>query len=600
MVINIPDQGNQNELVFLLGAGASIEAGVPDTRRFIYGEKEKDGIQGFLEWLKETNKQKELEILEKILNTFKRKNESLIIDVELVLGVLNALNNKEKYDLVYFYDQSAFEFKSDGDIQTLRTLETDLKEFIRKKVVVNKDGINYLAPLIGFQKPINIFSVNYDTCIEMLSIKHKLTYTDGFGLYWNPELFGKDFDIKLFKLHGSIIWYRTDWGNYVKLPVEIGESDKITLIGGEIASPFILYPMGRKWEYAEPLEYLTTKLQKCLKDAKVCIVIGYSFRDDYIRNIFFEAAKENKKLTIVLISPNAWEVFKEKLRFIDEEKVISSPIYEMVICFNYPFSSVLRDNYLYRCCKSSIPQIRELYSAAENERREGFGEEYKNKFKQCIYYAIGIGDVITVEKIFEKELGISPPDHWGPFDEEEQFRLSYSLAIFHLLNDDEKGKNYFDILINTLRDILSAGIEYFDLNVELSKEKEKEDNNLRIKEIEEEIKNLQNNHLCPSFYPWAARNTDLRNALSPFADFIQLQIKLMSSEDAITKLLEDTLNACQDFLNTSNIQYDAGKYKNAEKVDIGGTKVEIHRKMDLEDDLNNIIKSIYKFMELYE
>lgn len=600
MVINIPDQGNQNELVFLLGAGASIEAGVPDTRRFIYGEKENDGIQGFLEWLKETDKQKELEILGKILNTFERKNESPIIDVELVLGVLNALNNKEKYDLVYFYDQNAFEFKSEGDIQTLRTLETDLKKFIRKKVVVNKDGISYLAPLMGFQKPINIFSVNYDTCVEMLSIKHKLTYTDGFGLYWDPELFGKDFDIKLFKLHGSIIWYRTDWGNYVKLPVEFGESDRITLIGGETASPFILYPMGKKWEYAEPLGYLTTKLQKCLKVAKVYIVVGYSFRDDYIRNIFFEAAKENKKLTIVLISPNAGEVFKEKLRFIDEEKVSSSPISEMVICFNYPFSSVLRDNYLYRCCKRNIPQIRNLYSAAENARREGFGEEYENEFKQCIDHAIRIGDVITVEKIFEKELGISPPDHWGTFDEKEQFRLSYSLAIFHLLNDDEKRKNYFDILINTLRDVLSAGIEYFDLNVELSKEKEKEDNNERIKEIEEEIKNLQNNHPYSSFYYWTARNTDLRNAFSPFANFIQLQIKLRSREDNITKLLEDTLNACQDFLNTSNIQYDAGKYKNAEKVDIGGTKVEIHRKMDLEKDLGNLIKSIYKFMELYE
>lgn len=588
-------------MVFLLGAGASVEAGVPDTRKFIDGKRGEGGIQGFLEWLKESNKQTELEILEKILGTLKQRNGSRTIDVELVLGVLNDLNNKEKYDLVYFYDRETFQFKSEDEVKILRILETDLKQFIRKEVVVSKDDISYLAPLIEFQKPINIFSVNYDTCIEMLSMKHKLTYTDGFELYWNPELFEKNFDIKLFKLHGSIIWYLTDWGNYVKLPVEIGEkeNDEISLITDETASPFILYPMDRKWEYAEPLEYLTTKLQKCLKDAKVCIVVGYSFRDDYIRNIFFDAAKENKKLTIVLISPNAGEVFKEKLRFIDEEKVISSPISEMVICFNYPFSSVLRDNYLYRCCKS-IPQIRNLYSDSENARRERFGKEYENTFKQCIYYAIEIGDVITVEKIFEKELGISPPDHWGPFDEEEQFRLSYSLAIFHLLNDDEKRKNYFDSLIKTLRDVLSAGIEYFDLNVELSKEKEKEDNNGRIKEIEEEIKNLQNNHLYSSFYLWAARNTDLRNALSPLADFIKLQIKLRSSEDVITKLLSDAMNACQNFLKTSKIRYDTGKYKNAEKVDIGGTMVEIQRKMDLEDDLNNIIKSISKFRALYE
>ena len=31
----------QNDMIFL-GAGASIEAGVPDTTRFIYGTKEKE------------------------------------------------------------------------------------------------------------------------------------------------------------------------------------------------------------------------------------------------------------------------------------------------------------------------------------------------------------------------------------------------------------------------------------------------------------------------------------------------------------------------------------------------------------------------------
>ena len=66
-MINTSDRGNQNELVFLLGAGASVEAGVPDTRKFIDGKRGEGGIQGFLEWLKESNKQTELEILEKIL-----------------------------------------------------------------------------------------------------------------------------------------------------------------------------------------------------------------------------------------------------------------------------------------------------------------------------------------------------------------------------------------------------------------------------------------------------------------------------------------------------------------------------------------------------
>ncbi len=50
MVLNTPEKENQNEVVFFLGAGASKEAGVPDTVSFIYGKK-KDGIQGFIEYL---------------------------------------------------------------------------------------------------------------------------------------------------------------------------------------------------------------------------------------------------------------------------------------------------------------------------------------------------------------------------------------------------------------------------------------------------------------------------------------------------------------------------------------------------------------------
>ena len=135
-----------------------------------------------------------------------------------------------------------------------------------------------LAPLVGF-KPINIFSVNYDTCIELLCTKHKLTYTDGFGLYWNPELFNSDkFDIKLFKLHGSIMWYSTDYGNFVKLlSNNMGGNSKITLFTEGIAQPLILYPIGGKLEYIEPIGYLSNQLQKNLKLAELCIVAGYSF-----------------------------------------------------------------------------------------------------------------------------------------------------------------------------------------------------------------------------------------------------------------------------------------------------------------------------------
>lgn len=590
MVLNTPDRKNQNEVVFFFGAGASIEAGIPDTRKFIYGKKDEGGIEGFLEWLKENNKEEELKILETILATFQQRNNCPIIDVELVLGALNALNNKEMYDLVYFYDQETFKFESEDNINTLRTLESDLKEFIRKKVVVNKDKISYLKPLIEFQEPINIFSVNYDTCVEMLCIKHKLTYTDGFDLYWNPELFEKEFDVKLFKLHGSIMWYLTDYGNYVKLPIEMEKGDGISLYSGETASPFILYPIGRKWEYTEPVGYLTNKLQKYLKSAELCIVVGYSFRDDDIQRVFFESAKENENLTIILISPNAGEIFKEKLKYRDKEKSIQSPISDRVICFNYPLGSVLRDDYLYRI-QNKITLTGKVYSKAKDAKRET-GDI--SAFKECVMVAIEIGDVYFIEKIFEKELGISPPDSWGTFSEAERFRLSYSLAIFYLLNSDEKGKKYFETLRDNLKDILDAGKQYFNLNIELSEAKTEE---AKI-EIKRKIDDIQKQHPYSQLYYWSARSGDLANAIRSFYDFTQSQLKLNPKDDF--KLLRGAAGACRNLLNIYDIQYDEGEYKGSDKISIAGTPVEKPRKIDLENGLDNLIKKIEEFIEYYE
>jgi hypothetical protein len=597
VVSNIPEKENQNEVVFFLGAGASIEAGIPGTHKFIYGKENEGGIQGFLEWLNENNKS-ELKILEAILDTFQQRTDHPVIDVELVLGTLNALNNKEKYDLVYFYNKETFKFKSEDAINVLKILESDLKEFIRKKVVVDKDKISYLTPLIEFQKEINIFSVNYDTCIEMLCVKHKLKYTDGFDLYWNPELFEKEkeFDIKLYKLHGSIMWYVTDYGNYVKLPIklpiEMKREYRFPLYSGEIASPFILYPIGRKWEYTEPVGYLTNKLQKHLKSAKLCIVVGYSFRDDDIRRIFFESAKENENLTIILVDPNAGKIFTEKLIYRDEKEHIPSPISDRVICFNYTFGSVLKNNYLYNT-QYVIPRIRSTYSAMRAARRGLVNPE--QQFKDCINAAIEVGHVYFIEKVFEKELVISPPDFWGFFNEEDQFRLSYSLAIFYLLNSDKKGKKYFEFLRKTLKDILDAGKQYFTLNIELNKAENEE---TKI-EIRKKIEVFQMQHSGSSFYYWSGRVGKLDTAVYSFNAFIQSQLSLLEPTYAsFSTFLKATAGACYNLFEI--FRYDISEYTSSEKVNVGSASVEIQRVKDLENAIDNLIRKIEDFIEHYE
>ena len=577
---------NQNDVIFFLGAGASIEAGVPDTTKFIYGQSEKDKIQGFLEYLTENNKDEELEVLNIIINTLQEKNNNSTIDIELVLGTINALNKKKDFELIYFYKQDTFRFKSNQE-QILNDLEKLLKGFIRKKVVVNKNDINYLAPLIDF-KPVNIFSVNYDTCIEMLCTKHRLTYTDGFDLYWNPEHLNSDkFDVRLFKLHGSIMWYSTDYGNFVKLLSKNSDSDdEITLINGEIARPFIVYPMGGKLEYIEPVGYLYNELQKYLKEAKLCIVVGYSFRDEDIKRIFLDSSKGNEELIIILISPNAGRTFNEKLRYRDEENSIPSPLYDKVICFNYPFGSVLKSSNLYRKINKIKPIFTFYSSAIENKRISGNMDD----FKTVVNNALNVGHVYFVENIFEKELGIFPPKTWYYiFDNKDRFNISYRLAIFYLLNSDNKGKEYFVFLRDFLNDILEKGPEYFDLKIELNKTEGSIELDEKIKKLE---KGSDFNLMSPGYL-------NFKEEISLFDAFIQEQLDLLKPNSHYFTLLKSTSTACVQLIEIFENNLEAN-YKTSEKIENGGKKVEISKKDDLEKAITNLSEKICGFAEFYE
>lgn len=222
-------------------------------------------------------------------------------------------------------------------------LKKKLQDFIKKTGLVGKDDVKYLKDLLLFieeqpHKPLDIFSVNYDICIEQFCDSFEKEYVDGFYLKWElGSLKRQDVDVRLHKIHGSIIWYRTDKGSYVKLPIQSIEA-QVELTTGEKASTLILYPM-RKLEYTVPLMDLLMILKDKLSRVKFAFVIGYSFRDNQIRQIFWNAAKKNKELILILASPSAQKVYEKRLR--NYETGIPSELEGRVICLPYKFEKVL-------------------------------------------------------------------------------------------------------------------------------------------------------------------------------------------------------------------------------------------------------------------
>jgi hypothetical protein len=346
------------EVIFFLGAGASVKAGVPDTFGFVEAFREKISLQP--ENLRALDK-----ILE-VLKEWKRRQGDMEgkVDIELLLETIERLENRNQDVLLRFHDVRGYVLEGYADKRPLRD---ELKDFIKEAGILRGSKIRYLEPLLGFiaeYRPLDIFSVNYDICIEQLCNVYKKDYTDGFELKWNPKLFEKtDVDVRLYKLHGSVMWYRTDRGDYVKIPV-MSKKAEADLITGERAETLILYPV-QKWEYAEPLLELLMELKKRLEKAKFLFVVGYSFRDDHIRRIFWDAARKNKDLIVFLISPNAHKTYLDKIRDYeipglphgfssdfsseDFDAAVQSELAGRVICLPYRFEDalpLLRNHYL--------------------------------------------------------------------------------------------------------------------------------------------------------------------------------------------------------------------------------------------------------------
>ena len=313
----------QGDVAFLLGAGASVEAQVPDTVHL---------IQDFAE---QTTWATQIQTLLKELREW-AKTQGRVVDVELVLETLQRLADWPQEPLAALQRQPV---EIDG-IEPRKVLEA-LRDFIKQKVVVDPEKTAYLDPLRGFvdsEKPLSVYSLNYDTAIEVFCAKHRLAYRDGFGEDWNPRVFDdQNVDLLLFKLHGSITWYRTDRGRFLKIPVMLKDST-VRLITTERATALMLYP-AQKLAYIEPLFELLLQMKKRLATCQFLVAVGYSFRDDHVRQILWDVARVSPEFTVILISPDAGNVYREKLALYASD--IPSSLQGRVICLPFAFGKAL-------------------------------------------------------------------------------------------------------------------------------------------------------------------------------------------------------------------------------------------------------------------
>lgn len=326
---------NVPAIVAFLGAGVSHPLGYPVTKTF---------IENFKEALKRDGKDFELVFFNEILTKIKE-----IQDIEEVLELLEALeDNYTKHPTDKFYTRFGISIEIGGGgrpigviLPTIKNLreETEKEVFeayrwqptiLNNAKKLYESFIKILKDKLADNKQIFIFTTNYDQVIEEVGSElPNFQLIDGFVTtsgrkhLWKPEDFNRQptgmYLIKLFKLHGSLNWRERTDNKFERVATEERTLGNQTYKRNVLIYPTLTHKANHSVEYLDEL-YILFKLS--IEQTRICIVVGYSFRDKNINDVFLEFLKR-KGTALISLSPSASDNIVNNLLadILTEEKI---------------------------------------------------------------------------------------------------------------------------------------------------------------------------------------------------------------------------------------------------------------------------------------
>lgn len=333
----------KKELMFLFGAGASIEAGVLPSDKITeilinYGKycpsKNSTEIENLLKYI-------QIRIADYLQV---RASE---VNFEYILGTLSELSQREAYTVFSFFGEGDELVKKLEKKISLNEVVDKLYSLLRELFSI-RYSVNYLYPLkrfIDISTTLDLFTLNYDLALETSFKELKILYTTGFkqgkkedSPRWDANEFDNaKFVTRIFKLHGSINWlqyfkcqpppqrdaYTTDISKAARsyidnYPPQIEFSpNPIKTVSPPNRSEGIVGIMnfGTRKELLYATSQFTVMFHyflKTLQSVKTCIISGYSFRDERINKILEEAMVNRRgSLRLVIVDPNNNRIMEE-------------------------------------------------------------------------------------------------------------------------------------------------------------------------------------------------------------------------------------------------------------------------------------------------
>jgi SIR2-like domain len=188
-----------------------------------------------------------------------------------------------------------------------RRIQDSMIQALREVVQV-RGPVDYLAPIVTMQDwqsdLVVIASLNYDRTFEILTRKLEIPCSTGIeGWSQTGRLIRPTSGVFLLKLHGSI-----DWVFDTVRPEPGAPSSEIVIVAdGPITGPYrrsaLVFGERNKLTAEGPFLDLLAQFRQELERADRLVVVGYSFRDAHINEMIRRWVNGNTTRQVVVIDP---------------------------------------------------------------------------------------------------------------------------------------------------------------------------------------------------------------------------------------------------------------------------------------------------------